>query len=348
MTLNSPHDHFFRETFSRRDVATDFIRHYLPEQVAAQLDLTELHTVKGSFIDPDLREHFSDLLYRTRLLDGQDAYVYVLFEHKSYPDRLVALQLLRYMVQIWEQALRQNSPAQLPPIVPVVVYHGVDAWLVDTRFRGLFEDRPALAGYVPDFRYQLCDLSEYSDEEISGEVMLKVTLLILKHVFDSELGTRLPGILSLMRDLAQARSGLEYLETALRYLTVAADQLSDNDLAQAVEETFQQTGGALMTTIAQRWIEKGIEQGLEQGLERGLEQGFERGLKRAAHEALLDILTIRFATVPPSLAQAISRVSDTARLRWLRKEALTATSLEEFSGLLKGEEDSSLPLPGEM
>jgi predicted transposase/invertase (TIGR01784 family) len=178
--MSNPHDHFFKEIFSRREVAADFVRRYLPPDIVAQLDLAGLHIVKDSFVDPNLREHFTDLLYQTRLQDGQDAYVYVLFEHKSHPEPLVAFQLLRYLVRIWEQVLKQGPVSHLPPIVPVVVYHGVETWRIDRRFRGLFVDRPALMEYIPDFRYQLCDLSDYSDEEIAGEVLLQVTLLVLK------------------------------------------------------------------------------------------------------------------------------------------------------------------------
>jgi len=37
-SLNDPHDRFFRETFSRREVAEGFLRGYLPENVADGLD----------------------------------------------------------------------------------------------------------------------------------------------------------------------------------------------------------------------------------------------------------------------------------------------------------------------
>ncbi len=322
-TVSNPHDHFFRETFSRRDVAVDFVRHYLPSDVVAQLDIGALHIVKDSFIDSDLREHFSDLLYRTHLRDGQDAYVYVLFEHKSYPEPLVAFQLLRYMVRIWEQALKQTKATHLPPVVPVLVYHGSDVWRIDTRFQGLFADHPALAAYIPDFQYQLCDLSAYSDEEIAGEALLKVTLLILKHVFDGELGQRLPDILSLLSDLTQATSGLEYLEVVLRYLTVATDHLSSEDLYRAVDDAFSPTGGALMTTIAQQWIEQGVEQGIEQGI------------VQTARESVLDILQVRFGTIPSDVAETITTIDDALRLKVLRKQAVTVHSLAEFAQVLE-------------
>jgi len=124
--LANPHDKFFKEALTQPGAAADFLRHYLPTDVATLLDLTELRLVKDSFVDETLQEHFSDLLYEVRLLDGRDAYVYVLFEHKSYADPLAAFQVLRYMVRVWDYGLRQR--AQLWPIVPVVVYHGAARW----------------------------------------------------------------------------------------------------------------------------------------------------------------------------------------------------------------------------
>ena len=317
--VSNPHDHFFRETFSRRDVAVDFVRHYLSPSVVTQLDTSDLHIVKDSFIDPDLREHFSDLLYRTHLRDGQDAYVYVLFEHKSDAEPLVAFQLLRYVVRVWEQAIKQTKATHLPPVVPVVVYHGTGVWRIDTRFQGLFAHHPELAAYIPNFRYQLCDLSTYSDEEIAGEALLKVTLLILKHVFDGDLGERLPDILSLLSDLAHAKSGLEYLKVVLCYLTVATDRLSSEELHHAVEEAFSPTGGALMATIAQRWIEQGIEQGIAQN----------------ARESILDTLQIRFGTIPSDMAETITAMDNSLLLKALHKQALVVDSLAEFEQALE-------------
>jgi len=93
--LANPHDRFFKESMSHPEVATDFLRHYTPPEVSRLLDLASLEMVPGSFVDRELQEHFSDLLYKVALLDGSSAHVYILFEHKSYYEPLVALQLLR-------------------------------------------------------------------------------------------------------------------------------------------------------------------------------------------------------------------------------------------------------------
>src|SRR3712207_4547968 len=102
--LSNPHDRFFKEVFSRQENARSFLQHYLPPEISPLLDFSALEISKDSFSDPALQEHLSDLLYKVTLHECTETHIYVLFEHKSYPERLVAFQLLRYMVRIWAQA----------------------------------------------------------------------------------------------------------------------------------------------------------------------------------------------------------------------------------------------------
>ena len=60
--LRNPHDRFFKEVWSRKDVGQDFLRHYLPAEVVDLLDLRSLELSKESFIDEQLRGHYSDML----------------------------------------------------------------------------------------------------------------------------------------------------------------------------------------------------------------------------------------------------------------------------------------------
>ncbi len=57
----------------------------------ALLDLDTLDIHKDGFIDLDLQEHFSDLLYKVALHSGQEMFIYLLFEYKSYPDPEIAM-----------------------------------------------------------------------------------------------------------------------------------------------------------------------------------------------------------------------------------------------------------------
>ncbi len=86
------HDKFFRETFAQPALLTDFLRNYLPPTLAEALDWRQPVEVRNdTFVDEELREHFSDLLCRVNLKEGAALFVYVLIEHKSRPAPWVAL-----------------------------------------------------------------------------------------------------------------------------------------------------------------------------------------------------------------------------------------------------------------
>lgn len=61
--LSNPHDHFFKWMVLRPEAARDLVLNYLPPEVVATLNPDSLTLRKDSFVDEELREHFSDLLY---------------------------------------------------------------------------------------------------------------------------------------------------------------------------------------------------------------------------------------------------------------------------------------------
>jgi predicted transposase/invertase (TIGR01784 family) len=175
----NPHDRLFREVGSDKAFATDILRNYLPEDVRGLIDLNNLEIAKDSFIEKELKDYYSDLLYKIRLA-GKPGYVYLLFEHKSYKDRLAPLQVLEYMPKIWRLHLKQHKKEPLPVIIPMFLYHGQGRWK-DTKFSDIMDDSASLlAAYVPDFEYVMLDLTQYSDAEIKGAVLSRVVMLLFK------------------------------------------------------------------------------------------------------------------------------------------------------------------------
>jgi predicted transposase YdaD len=55
MTVQNPHDKFFRESFGRVHIARNYLEEYLPDPVLALLDLDTLTLQDGSFIDEEMR-----------------------------------------------------------------------------------------------------------------------------------------------------------------------------------------------------------------------------------------------------------------------------------------------------
>jgi len=119
--LHQPHDKLVKSTFSDPDNARAFLEGHLPRKLSRRIDWTSLTLVSGSFIDPEFAATSSDLLF-TAKIDGQPAFLYILFEHQNQEDPLIGLRLLTYMVRIWNDYLRTNPGAtKLPPILPLVL-----------------------------------------------------------------------------------------------------------------------------------------------------------------------------------------------------------------------------------
>ena len=65
--IKNPHDKFFKEVFSNRRVAADLLNHYIPRELREHLDLSDVKTVKESFVEKAQKEYFADLLYKVKL-----------------------------------------------------------------------------------------------------------------------------------------------------------------------------------------------------------------------------------------------------------------------------------------
>ena len=285
--ISNPHDRFFKSLFSREEVSRDFFINYLPPDIVSLIDPDSAELVKDSFVDQELGEFFSDMLYKVRLRDGGTAYIHILLEHKSYSDPLAGFQILCYMVRIWEKVVRKHmaeskarrkagkkspvdrKPLRFPRVIPVLICHGRYPWNVPMDFHALFDPCPELDAHTPDFRYLLCDLSRHSDDEIKGMLILKAGMLLMKHIFSDDLAERLPGILGLLWELSAGRTGPEFLKTMMTYLSGGTDKINREDLGKAVRSAFPEKGDTLMATIAEQWYQEGEARGKVEGKAEG-------------------------------------------------------------------------------
>jgi predicted transposase/invertase (TIGR01784 family) len=298
----------------------------LPPALVARLAWNTLELEPGSFIDARLRDRHSDLLYRVDLAAGGEAFVYVLFEHQSRPDPLMAWRLLLYMCRIWERWVGESREArQLPPIVPVVLYHGEEPWTAPLHFAELLEPgaREALGDLALDFVYALDDLGRVADQALCSREMAvtaRLVALLLKH-------GRRPGFLARMAAWAdlfrQVRAELGPDETIVAFTYIL--NLSPEHDIEEIESVFADPAvKEAIVTAAEKLIEKGRREGLEQGLQQGLQQG------QAA--MILSQLRRRFGDVPRELIGRVES-SEPAALERIAERLLEAATLSDvFAG----------------
>ena len=255
--IKNSHDKLFKDTWSDPDNAKSFLKNYLPKKVLDLTNLDSLEICKDSFIEKNLEEYYSDMLYKADI-KGSSGYIYLLFEHKSYYDKWIHLQLLEYLIKIWRQDIKNNNPANLPIIIPMVLYHGRYKWTAKTEFSSLFINKTKeLNEFLPDFKFILYDLNSWSDNEIKGSVFTKAVLLLLKHIFSPDLQNKLPEVFSLFKDLSESQTGLQYLESLIRYLLSNVENIGINDLKSIVSNAVDQNKGDMVMTIAERLRQTG-------------------------------------------------------------------------------------------
>jgi Domain of unknown function (DUF4351) len=91
----------------------------------------------------------------------------------------------------------------------------------------------------------------------------------------------------LLRELSGQQSGLEFIETVLRYLGSAAE-MPKEDLKRAVIQALPE-GEQLMATPAEQWIQEGLEQGERKVLLRQVRRRFGEAAAQQSERLLVMI-----------------------------------------------------------
>lgn len=288
--LANIHDAFFKQVLSDPRLAGTFLHEHLPPDVADLLGPEPPEPVPGSFVDEELRQHHSDLLFRIQLKTGRGAFGYILMEHKSSPDQGARLQLLRYVVRILTDWYNQNNQQlPLPPILPLLAHQGPKGWTFSCEFMDLFGTVPEpLRPYLPAFQHVLVDLPQIDDQALSAEVRLRAFLKALKY------GRRHDLLDCIDLVLAEAPALREVdLFVILTYLDKGPIAINSEAMHEALLRLVPERKGLIMGWLTQPYYDKGMAEGEAKGKAEG------------EAKILVRLLEKRFGVVPAPLRQRI-------------------------------------------
>ena len=267
-----PHDHLARKVFGKPEEAAGFFREYLPEDIAIRIDAGKLHREPVSFVDEALKGSAADLLYRLED-EGEELWLYCLFEHQSQPDKWMPLRLLRYMVRIWERHLEHHPPAdKLPPIIPIVLHHGKQGWSAARTFQELIAIPKGMENaskpMLPEFSFPIVDLASMPYQEIRGTLLGRLTMQALKAVTEDQLVDFMERNRELMKELFQAGNLLDVGFALLRYFHDADTSVDKQGFMNMVKAIESKTAEDAAMTIAQQYIDQGRQEGRVEGREQ--------------------------------------------------------------------------------
>jgi len=257
--LVNSHDRFFKELFSKKEEVIEFIAKTFPKEIVEKIDLQSLELDKTEYVDSKLRTNYSDIVYNSKYGKNTNIKISLLFEHKSYPETFPHLQLLGYMLKIWETQIKQKQ--SITPIIPIIFYHGKQKWVKQT-FDTYFDDiDETLQNFIPKFEYQLVDTFEYSDDEIIklfSNLQLQMGLLILKNIYNEQkIIQEVDKIFGEINQLLQTEQGEQFFEAIVSYLYYATN-LETPKMVEKMR-TISPNAGEKFVSTAMRLKMEGIE-----------------------------------------------------------------------------------------
>ena len=311
--MDNPHDKLFRFAFGDPKEAAPLLRSILPRALSETLEWSTLTLVSGAFVSEALEERRSDLLFSVEDTSGETHLIYLLLEHQTLPDPMMAARMYEYVALILSEWRRAHPEAKLlPRVVPIVLYSGTRPWRAPTAVEELF-DADRAEPWMPRMSFLLEVLGEASDQDLArkalrafGELSLRALARLPK---SEDPVAEITGWVPLLLLMLRESNGLARLRALIEYLSRVADvepealQPVVRQLGPAAEETAM--------TLAERLMERGRAQGARKG----------------QIKLLLKMLGLRFGTLPPEISARLEAGTEADLERWAER-LLVASSLE--------------------
>ena len=295
---NNPHDSYFIEVFSNKKSIITFLNTILPEKVLKQIDLSSIEFDLKSYLNEKLSKRTSDLVVKTIIKTDKDKKnldtdIYFLFEHKSYKDNSILLQLLRYMYLMWEKDEAEKQPLRV--IIPIVFYHGKTGWNIPTNFVEKFEVSDDIKKHLLNFSYLLFDTKDLNIKEtkykkLTENIKLTAQILLMKNIFAKNI-EKLEEVLKFWN-----KNGLvqdkDFLEKSLTYIMFTNDY-SQDEIIELLEKNIEE-GGKIMPSLGQRLLDKGKAEGMQEGMQQGMHKGMHKGMTKGRTEERKELVVKMF------------------------------------------------------
>jgi predicted transposase/invertase (TIGR01784 family) len=284
------HDQLFRKALENPIVAKEFFQAHLPKRIQAIVDTSTLKMEKDSFIEQNLKNSISDVLFSIKA-GNSDGYLYLLLEHQSTPDHFMAFRLLRYMVNICSRHLTLNKDTKhLPFVYPMIFFNGKKQYNVPRNIWDLF-DNSILTKEIWSNDLKVINVHDIPDDELKKRAWSGIMEFFLKHIHERELLNRWQEVAELLPQFAKVSIGFDYIETVLFYTLTKIKQDDRIELENLlVSKLNQDTGKKLMKSLAKHWEDEGIQKGIERGIQKGKSEGIQEGATNKAIEIATNML----------------------------------------------------------
>ena len=188
--IHQEHDKLFKVFFKLKETLIEYLENFFPPELLAFIAIEELELDDTSYISPDMKAFYSDVVHRSKLKlpnfeDKGEIPLALAFllEHKILSEDFIHLQLMHYEQAIWRKDIADNRP--LTFVLPIVIYQGKSKWEVKPFVAHFPHLPPPFFKYLPSFEYHFTNARDVDTpklEKLKG--ILGSLFLAYKHLDD--------------------------------------------------------------------------------------------------------------------------------------------------------------------
>ena len=289
--------------------------------------------VEGTVIDGEGRKTQSDALFRLHLRDGSEVIVYALLEHKSQIDHRTPLQLIRYVLKIWIREVGNGAlpDSSLPPVIPIVFFHGREPWTVPLSIQDMIHAPEGLDHLAQSFgHYVVHDLGQIAPRALSRSTEVRAALLALARAFRENVSDEEADIL--VAGVAETEFGRYILAYIIEQVSLPPERI---EAALRRAGTDAETVEEIMGTAAQIWVEQGRTEGkavgIVEGRAAGIVEGKAAGIAEGKADTFLRLARLKFGELAFVHAERVCGASSEQLDAWL-DALLTAEDIDTVFG----------------
>mgnify|MGYP002569947582 CR=1 FL=1 len=271
--INHPHDKTVRLMLSNSQEAANLIN------LALKTDFVKANQIeqyKSSFITKAYKNRESDIVYK----DLKNKGIYYLIEHQSKQDKMMAVRITEYSLEIIRSALdlmKKEKREEFPTVIPIVLYTGKGKWkipqsLEDVQVKLADINLPSIGSY------KLIDINTYSDDDlIKAKGALPKVLLMEKNSNHLEKG---------IKQIEKCNFTKEEREIISVYITNIIGEINPKlakEMLENINKNEEEKGMRLGQALVDYYYE-GVEKGRTAGNIEGAKKTQIRVIKRMLKE----------------------------------------------------------------
>jgi predicted transposase/invertase (TIGR01784 family) len=265
-------------------------------------------------VDEAHKHSEADIVYSVKLGE-QTGYFYLLCEHQSSVDQMMAFRLLQYAVRLMDMHIQRHGKP-LPLVFPMVLYTGEKPWKAPRDIMELFGNHSDLAHQVFLQPYVLIDVQQRKDDDLRKHLWSGMLEFALKHQRRCNFEAFLKKLFPWLNDI-EIEQGENFAKIVLTYVLNGIEKSNEAVfIAQANKFLSDELRDEIMT-IAQQIEKRGIQAGIQQGLIQGEFKFLTRLIQR------------KFGALPAPYLARVQQADAETLLKWGEK-ILEAKTLQEM------------------